>query len=43
MTTVEERSTADRVGTLEPMASPTGVRAGLAEPPATRTRAACAG
>lgn len=40
---MEERSTADRVGALKPMASPTGARAGQAEPPATRTRVACAG
>ncbi|MEV4000884.1 hypothetical protein [Actinomadura sp. NPDC049753] len=43
MTTVEERLTADRVGMLKPTASPTGACKGLAEPPATRTRVACAG
>lgn len=43
MTTVEQRSTADRVGTPNPMASLTGGWAGLAARPATRTRIACSG
>ncbi|MBB6400285.1 hypothetical protein BKA00_007199 [Actinomadura coerulea] len=43
MTTVEERTTADRVGTPKPTAPLTGAWAGLAARPATRTRLACAG
>ncbi|MEV3922998.1 hypothetical protein [Actinomadura coerulea] len=43
MTTVEERSSADRVGTPKPMASLTGGWEGLTARPATRSRIACAG